>query len=70
MIFITNNLVVSGNCANTHSYLIDTFPTVREAQLNAIQAGASKEQMQKLIEKKNPQYENWAGRDIETLCRI
>ncbi|MEG2243819.1 MAG: hypothetical protein RSC87_10135, partial [Muribaculaceae bacterium] len=51
VIFITNNLVVSGNCANTHSYLIDTFPTVREAQLNAIQAGASKEQMQKLIEK-------------------
>lgn len=49
---------------------IDTFPTVREARLNAIQAGASKERMQKLIEKKNPRYENWAGRPIETLCRI
>lgn len=49
---------------------IDTFPTVREARLNAMRTEASKERMQKLIEEKNPTYKNWAGRSISFLLNM
>lgn len=49
---------------------IHTFPTVREARLNEMQASISKERLHALIEKKNPEYENWAGRPLDVLRKI